>query len=100
MYNQNYEVGSHIAIQGRKGIVEEIYKTRQCKYYFDGKKCGIQNFSNQQIQEMAERGYKFQETGRTHTTFTVKFLDKDLIKTPYNHGHYGCWDDVEHFGKW
>ena len=100
MKNSEFKVGSHILVQGHKGIVEEITRQKECKYFYKGKEGETVCLEDNQIEDMIQRGFVVEETGRTRTLFKIEFVDELKHWGQYNHGTYGCLDDYEEYGTW
>ena len=78
MNNKNFKVGSHILVQGNMGIVEEITNCVEYKVSYGYEDCGERILTEEQTQDMLERGYKLTATGRTATYFKVNFENEFL----------------------
>ena len=103
MKNSEFKIGSHIMVQGYKGVVEEIYTYKEYKVDFEGKILGngLELVDDDNAENMKAKGYNLVPTGRTGTYFKVSFKDEENIKdTVYDNGTYGCIDDFEEFGTW
>ena len=102
MRNSEYRVGSHITVEGNRGIVEEIERYRCYNVSFNGK--AIDNrprpYSEEDVIRMRSQGYEMEETDETTTYFTVSFKGTDLEGTSYDGGTYGCNDAFECYGTW
>lgn len=100
MLNKDFKVGSHITIWGNRGIVEEVERRKEFKYSYEGEFCGTACWNDEQAEEVRQRGYTVEETGRTYSSFKVEFVDDLKHWGQYNHGHYGCLDEFECYGTW
>lgn len=101
MRNSEFKIGDHILVVGNRGIVKDICKCKEVKYGFNGKNCGVQTMTDENIADIIEKGYSVEYTGRTATYFTVSFDTEESLKnTAYDNGTYGCIDDFENFGTW
>lgn len=101
MKNSEFKVGSHILVQGNRGIVENITRCKEYDATLTGLCRDTYVLTDENYKKMAEDWKGLKPTGRTATYFTVSFDTEDRLKnTTYNHGTYGCLDEFENYGTW